>query len=665
VSPRSGIGLPGSGRPTGPGRSAAPGAGPGAGRGAGPGARQSSFEDATALVETTFVVLDLETTGLSPDRDRITEVGAVRARGGEVLAELRTFVHPGVPIPAAVTAITGITDADVAHAPDVATVLPTVLDFLGDAVLVAHNARFDLGFLQAAATRLGLPAVRPRVIDTAVLARRLIRDEVRDVRLGTLARHLRAPDTPDHRALNDARATLHVLHALIERASGYGATTIEDLQQLCGPTGDRSHRRIALIEDAPSAPGVYRFLAEDGTVLYVGKATDLRRRLRSYFGQDTRRRTADLVAATARVTWTVVPTELEAAVMELRELQASRPRYNHRSTRPDTGVTVTLTREPFPRLAIVRGAPDADGAGLGPVPRSVAQLVVEGIEAVVPLRPCRPRLRRAQDNPACMLKDLHRCDAVCDGTQTPEAYTAVVERAREVMHDPTGLLDVLEERMREEAGAGAFERAAERREQLAAIVRAHDARRHHDLMRGAELVLERPRVIHDGAARTTVVEVVTLSEGSVVASHVEPAVAPRDARPRPLPLARPLPLQEGSDAIADGVAEADATGWGDADAADDAADGPTTSATTGREEADLVRRWLASDDVRVRHVTGVLASPVAGGRRLATLRAELRSASRSARGDEVVLSGGKVRRRGTPPGADGGPLTPPHDPRPT
>jgi DNA polymerase III subunit epsilon len=574
-------------------------------------ARQTTFDDQTPLIDTTFVVLDLETTGLSPERDRITEVGAVRARGGEVLAELRTFVHPGVPIPPAVTAITGITDADVAHAPDVATVLPTVVDFLGDAVFVAHNARFDLSFLRAAAQRLGLPSLRPRVIDTAVLARRLIRDEVRDMRLGTLARHLRAPDAPDHRALNDARATLHVLHALIERASAYGATSIEDLEQLCGPTGDRSHRRISLIEDAPSAPGVYRFLGDDGTVLYVGKATDLRRRLRSYFGNDTRRRTADLVAATTRVTWTVVATEIEAAVLEVRELQAARPRYNHRSTRPDAGTTVTLTREPFPRLAIVRGAPQPGTDGLGPVRRSVADRVVEGIEAVIPLRPCRPRLRRAQDNPSCMLKDLHRCDAVCDGTQTPDAYAAVVEQARAAMHDPSPLLDALEARMRELAAGGEFERAAECREQLAAIVRAVDVRRHHDLVQGTHVVVERDRTLQDGPTRMTVVEVVTLVDGRIVASHVE------DTDRRPV------------GAVALGTSSVH-TDDGD---------------TTGREEADLVRRWLESDGIRIRHAEGTLASPVPGSARLARMRAELHAAERSGRGDDVVLTGQKVRRR--------------------
>jgi len=577
-------------------------------------ARQTSFADHTPLIDTTFVVLDLETTGLSPDRDRITEVGAVRARGGEVLAELRTFVRPGVPIPPAVTAITGITDADVAHAPDLTTVLPTVLDFLGDAVFVAHNARFDLGFLRAGAQRLGLGPLRPRVIDTAVLARRLIRDEVRDVRLGTLARHLRVPDAPDHRALNDARATLHVLHALIERAAAYGATSIEDLEQLCGPTGDRSHRRIALIADAPAAPGVYRFLAEDGTVLYVGKATDLRRRLRSYFGQDTRRRTADLVAATSAVTWTVVPTEIEAAVREVRELQAARPRYNHRSTRPDPGTTVTLTREAFPRLSIVRGAPDGPDGGLGPVPRSIAERVVPAIESVIGLRPCRTRLRRTQDDPACMLKDLHRCDAVCDGTQTPDAYAAVVEEARAAMRDPTRLLGALHDRMHTLAADGAFERAAECREDLVALVRAFDARDHHQRMLTSDLVLERRVVQHDGSAPRTIVEVVAVSGGGLVTSAAGPEETVLSGTPsEDVPVAVPEPPL--------------------------------------REEADLLRRWMASDDVQVRHVEGAFCSPVAGGALLAAVRSELRAAERANRGDEVVLTRAKVRRRGPGPAA--------------
>jgi DNA polymerase III subunit epsilon len=569
----------------------------------GPADRQTSLEGLTPLLDTTFVVLDLETTGLSPQRDRITEVGAVRARAGEVLAELRTFVDPGVPIPAAVTTITGITDADVASAPRIDEVLPTVLDFVGDSVLVAHNARFDLGFLTAAAERLGLPPLRPRVVDTATLARRLVRDEVRDLRLGTLARHFRAPAQPDHRALHDARATLHVLHALIERAGTLGATSIEDLLQLCGPTGDRSHRRIGMVADAPAAPGVYRFVAADGTVLYVGKANDLRRRLRSYFGQDTRRRTADLVAATERVEWTVTANDLEASVLEVRELQQRRPRYNQRSTRPDTGTTVVLTREAFPRLSVARGAPDAATPGLGPVPRSVAELVVEAFEDVFPLRPCRPRLRREQDHPACVLKDLHRCDAVCDGTQTPAGYAAVVTQVTEAFGDPSSILAELRERMLAAAASGAFERAASDRERIAAVVRAYDARRMLEQLRSTTLVIEH------GATTSTSGTAVPSSIVTITAGQLQVPAQAAAAAPR-----------------------SDASGTG-------------ATSPVPREEADLLRRWLQSDGLHLQHAEGVFASPLAGGRLLSELRTEIVAAQRASRGDEVVLSGEKVRRR--------------------
>jgi len=574
-----------------------------------PGARpdagvQTSLDGLTPLIDTTFVVLDLETTGLSPERDRITEVGAVRARGGEVLAELRTFVDPGVPIPAAVTTITGITDADVATAPRIDQVLPTVHDFVGDAVFVAHNARFDLGFLTAAAGRAGVPPLRPRVIDTATLARRLIRDEVRDLRLGTLARHFRVPSQPDHRALHDARATLHVLHALIERAGTLGATSVEDLLQLCGPSGDRSHRRIGMVADAPSAPGVYRFIAADGTVLYVGKAGDLRRRLRSYFGQDTRRRTADLVAATERIEWTVTSSDLEASVLEVRELQARRPRYNHRSTRPDRGTTVVLTREAFPRLAVSRGAPPATTPGLGPVPRGAAELVVEAFEDVFPLRPCRPRLRREQDHPACVLKDLHRCDAVCDGTQTPTDYAAVVARVIDAFDDPAVVVAELRARMLAAAAAGEFERAAACRERMAALVRAYDARRTLEQLRGITLVVElrtAPPATTDGDATTVRI---TIVDGRLLA-----------------------PAHDGASAAA-------------------RSGGPTEDTpATSLEESDLLGRWLRTEDLQVIQVDGTYASPLAGGRELHDLRQELTAAQRAARGDEVVLSREKVRRR--------------------
>jgi DNA polymerase III epsilon subunit family exonuclease len=186
------------------------------------------------LVHTTFVVLDLETSGGAPHLGaQITEIGAVKVRGGEVLGRFQTFINPGTPIPAFITDLTGITDQMVSSSPRIAEVFPTLLEFLGsekETVFVAHNAPFDLSFLKAAATDSQCRWPKFRVLDTAKLARRILtRDEVVNCKLGTLAEFFKTEVSPNHRALDDALATVDVLHALIERAAGFGISTIEEL----------------------------------------------------------------------------------------------------------------------------------------------------------------------------------------------------------------------------------------------------------------------------------------------------------------------------------------------------------------------------------------------------------------------------------------------------
>jgi DNA polymerase III subunit epsilon len=589
---------------------------------------QLRLEDlGTSLFATTFAVVDLETTGTSPTRDRITEVGAVRARGGEVLAELRTYVHPGTPIPAAITALTGITDADVRDAPRIEQLLPTVLSFLDGAVLVAHNARFDLGFLRAAAERSGLPEPCPVVIDTVTLARRLVRSEVRDLRLATLAAHLRSPVAPDHRALSDARATLHVLHALIERAHGLGVVTLEDLVELATVRGERSRRRIDLVRDAPSAPGVYRFVGADGALLYVGTAVDLRRRLRTYFGSDPRRHVADLVRATDRVTWTTTATSLEAGVLEVRELHAHRPRYNRRSTRPSAAVAVALTREPFPRLALTRALDGGHRRVLGPVPsRSTAEAAIEAVLEVVPLRACRPRLRRRQDHDACMLKDLHRCGAPCDGTQTPDAYAAVVAGVEASLDDPSGLIAALRARMVGLAERGDFERAAEVRARSHALVRLLDAtRRWTRLVDVARLVASRP-----SDKDPDVLEVVVVTHGRLAASWTVDAATGSDPWPGTVDPSVAPPSLDPSPAF-------------------------DPAACSDVEEVTLVATWLERPGVVVLHVDGVLATPLAGGAALSAAVTEAGRVDRALRQDADAIGRRKVLRRDGPEAPAPGP----------
>jgi len=189
-----------------------------------------------SLSETTFVVLDLETSGGSPNLGaHITEIGAVKIRGGEIIAKFQTFVNPGTPIPYFITALTGITDEMVFDSPSINETFPTLLEFLGsenETVFVAHNAPFDLSFLKAAAVMHDYPWPKFVVIDTAKLARRVLsRDEVSNCKLGTLAEFFSATVSPTHRALDDALATVDVLHALIGRVGSLGITTLAELQK--------------------------------------------------------------------------------------------------------------------------------------------------------------------------------------------------------------------------------------------------------------------------------------------------------------------------------------------------------------------------------------------------------------------------------------------------
>ena len=186
------------------------------------------------LSKTTFVVLDLETSGASPKTgSAITEIGAVKVRGGEVIGTFKTFVNPGTPLSPFITHLTGITDQMLADAPKIETILPLLLEFLGSektTVFVAHNAPFDLSFLKASAALHGYAWPNFRVIDTVKAARFVLtKDDVANYQLGTLAVYFRTEIAPNHRALDDALATVDVLHGIIERMGTFGITTINQM----------------------------------------------------------------------------------------------------------------------------------------------------------------------------------------------------------------------------------------------------------------------------------------------------------------------------------------------------------------------------------------------------------------------------------------------------
>ena len=455
-----------------------------------PTSSQLSLDDlGTPLPGVTFCVIDLETTGGSAETCAITEIGAVKFRGGECIGTFQTLVNPGCAIPPEITILTGITQSMVLPAPRIEAVLPSLLEFIGDAVIVGHNVRFDVSFLQAALERDQRPRLANRTVDTVALARRLVRNEVPNCKLGTLARHLRLDHQPSHRALDDALATGDLLHLLIERAGGLGVTGLDDLLSLPTMAGHASAQKLRLTDDLPRSPGVYLFRNARGDVLYVGKATNLRARVRSYFSGDDRRKIGSLLRETASIDHVVHPHPLAAAVHEIRLIHEHMPGYNRQLKDWERYVYVKLTLdEQFPRLSIVRGARDDGGLYLGPLKsRSSAQRVIDAIHTSVPLRRCAGRIgKRALREAPCTAAQLGVSMCPCAGGVDPEDYGVIVQRAvRGLTVEPDLLLEPLTERLTMLASEERFEEAADVRDRANALAGAISRQRRFDQLRRA------------------------------------------------------------------------------------------------------------------------------------------------------------------------------------
>ncbi len=450
------------------------------------------------LNEATFVVLDLETTGGDVSSCGITEIGAVKVRGGEVLGTFQTMVNPGCGIPPNITVLTGITEMMVMQAPAIDDVLPTFLDFLGGAVIVGHNVRFDLAFIGAAMRRFGGPMLGNQRIDTLSLARRLLVDEVKSFKLGDLASRLRLAHRPCHRALDDAWATVDLLHALIERATAWGVTGLDDLVTLPSVAGHPQWKKLSLTTELPRRPGVYLFRDGGGRVLYVGKATDLRARVRSYFHSERRRKVAQLLRETVGIDHHVCDNTLDAELLELRLIRQHTPRFNRRHARAPRPVWVKLTTaERFPRLAVVRST-SGSGIYLGPLSnRRTADLVIDALQTVVPLRRCTnriPKSGRPIRSGLCTAAQLGVARCPCTGELSEAVYAPIVAEATQMMTThPSAALDRLAERMEQLAGDERFEEAAAVRNRAGAFAGAIARQRRVEMVAGlGEVVLQLP-----------------------------------------------------------------------------------------------------------------------------------------------------------------------------
>ncbi|MDX6593026.1 MAG: polymerase subunit epsilon [Gaiellales bacterium] len=423
------------------------------------------------LEQTPFVVFDLETTGTRPGVSRIVEIGAVRLRGFEEVGTFEQLVDPGVPVPQTITRITGIQARDVRGAPRISAALPEFLRFAHGAVLVAHNARFDVGFVDAELSRLESRRLAAPVIDTVALARRLMEGRLPRMNLGTLAERFDTEVRPCHRALPDAQATAEVLVRLLGMAQEHGVRTVADAVAFAAPVRRRVRLRRELAKDVPAGPGVYLFHDRHDRVLYVGKARDLRARVRSYFaGGPLRRPVEHALEATDRIETRPLGSELEASLVELELILRLRPDANRRSAHPERSCYLTLTTdERVPRLSVT-AAPHPGAVSAGPLrSRGEAQAAAAAVRSAFGLRTCRPAL--PDDDGSCLAGLLGRCIAPCRGGEHVDRYADALARAQRWLEtgDDGGAAVGLRMRMAAHAADRRFEEAAELRDRLDAF----------------------------------------------------------------------------------------------------------------------------------------------------------------------------------------------------
>jgi DNA polymerase III subunit epsilon len=547
---------------------------------------QRTFDElGRPLRDLTFCVVDLETTGGSADAgSMITEIGAVKVRGGEVLGEFQSLVNPHTAIPPFIAVLTGITNSMVADAPPIESALPAFLEFATGCVLVAHNAPFDVGFLRHFAAAQERPWPAFEILDTALLARRVItRDDAPNCKLSSLAKVFRSATTPNHRALADARATVDVLHGLMERLGGLGVHTLEELQTFSSRVSPAVRRKRHLAEHLPHAPGVYLFRDDSARVLYVGTSRDLRTRVRSYFtSSETRSRMGEMVGLASEVTGIECATPLEAEVRELRLIAEHKPRYNRRSRFPEKVSFIKLTTEPWPRLSLVKRVVDDGADYLGPFrSRRSAEQCLAALHDTFPVRQCSDKLGRRSSRSPCVLAEMGRCLSPCDGSVDASTYAAVVRQLRDsLVHRPDEVVDAINRRMESLATDERYEEAGAHRDRLAAFVRAAArTQRLTALTRLPELVATRRE--SDGRWAVHVVR-----HGRLAAAGVIPAGA--DAQH----------FVAGLRASAETVLPSP---------------GPVPAATA--EESERILRWLESPGVRLVDVEGEWTCPVGGATR--------------------------------------------------
>lgn len=427
-----------------------------------------------------FVVMDLETTGSDPEKNRITDVACVLVENGEIVSKFSSLVNPHQFIPSFIAKMTGISNEMAFKAPEAKDVFPKCINFFEnkDTVFVAHNVRFDWSFFNISLEREGFSKLQIRKLCSLKLARRILPKNIKK-NVGDLSKTLGIPVRGRHRALGDAEATAHILIELLERAEeDHNIKTIGQLLKFQNlpiknfqPDSAAYKRVKSKISSIPAEPGIYYFYGKNSNLLYIGKSKSLSSRVKSYFqkGSITSKKIAEMVKRIHFIDWKTTGSELNALLAESREIKKYKPPYNTMEKRYRDMAYIRITQEDFPILEITNTVGTDNAEYFGPFRSfSFAHQIIEIINKKFKLRECDHEILPDNTIQPCFYYQIKRCLSPCSMKASREDYYKEIENVKYFLSGFTsdGIVSQLEVQMKHLSENLEFEKANMLKSQL-------------------------------------------------------------------------------------------------------------------------------------------------------------------------------------------------------
>lgn len=427
--------------------------------------------------EAEYCVFDFETTGMSGRHDKVIEIGMVKIIKGKITDTFSSFINPGRPIPYFITQITGITNGDVADAPFFDEVFQRMKEFMGDAVLIAHNLSFDRSFLKNECVNAEIDLPQNAAVCTLRIARKIY-PQFPSKSLGNLTKSLKIRHRNIHRGLGDSMATAKILLRMFSTLrEEHNIDTISDLISFQNhPVSSKPFRFIKkkLLNDfskIPDEPGVYFYKNTKDEVLYIGKAKSLKERLNNYFSNNAIRKAKDVVRKSSRLEFQKTNSELTALIAEAELIKLYKPKLNKMLKKYPRSYFLRITStDDFP-IVDVSSRFDFDGNDYyGPYTnRDTANALKDVVDKTFQLRECNNK--EFNKSRRCYLSDIERCLAPCTEKEIKNRYSAELSNVHDFLsgHNQSAV-DRLLNRMKELSALQKYEEAGQIRDVVQSIL---------------------------------------------------------------------------------------------------------------------------------------------------------------------------------------------------